>query len=247
MTATTITIPASARKILSGADFAQFIARAIVMDGEALIRPSDVKMSESTANGAMGGKLTIDGFVRALTYKVLRLAWGNYRVEAACKDLPEFAQEAIRFAHSRLIGTRGITAGLLKIVVGDACAHTAALPLLVRTPKVKQKAVKVEHKPTCNFEEAEANALETERIRSLTIVQKAESAHERLWSNYGDTLARAMLEAREAVRTMQGATPNTQIRGLFASLAEEARETLLHELAKSLGMRLTRIPAKRTA
>lgn len=132
-------IPAAHRKALSAGDIPALVARYVIGVDDALVRPSDIRLSVSVLKAGMGGKPSLDSFINGLAGITARLAWGAIRPDQACEGLPPFAQWAIQQADAGIISRKGISAGLLRALVADVVSRTAALP--VRT--IAKKADKV--------------------------------------------------------------------------------------------------------
>lgn len=132
-------IPAAHRKAMSAGDVPALVARYIVGADDALVRPSDIRLSVSVLKAGMGGKPSLDSFINGLAGIAARLAWGAIRPDQACEGLPPFAQWAIQQADAGIISRKGISVGLLRALVADVVTRTAALP--VRT--IAKKADKV--------------------------------------------------------------------------------------------------------
>lgn len=131
-------IPAAHRKALAAGDVPALVARYIIGADDALVRPSDIRLSVSVLKAGMGGKPSLDSFVNGLSGIAARLAWGAIRPDQACEGLPPFAQWAIQQADAGIVSRKGISVGLLRALVSDVVARTAALP--VRTaPKKADK------------------------------------------------------------------------------------------------------------
>ena len=131
-------IPAAHRKALSAGDIPALVARYVIGADDALVRPSDIRLSVSVLKAGMGGKPSLDSFVNGLAGIAARLAWGAIRPDQACEGLPPFAQWAIQQADAGIVSRKGISVGLLRALVSDVVTRTAALP--VRTaPKKADK------------------------------------------------------------------------------------------------------------
>lgn len=122
-------IPAAHRKALATGDIPALVARYVIGADDALVRPSDIRLSVSVLKAGMGGKPSLDSFVNGLSGIAARLAWGAIRSDQACEGLPPFAQWAIQQADAGIVSRKGISAGLLRALVADVVSRTAALPL----------------------------------------------------------------------------------------------------------------------
>lgn len=122
-------IPAAHRKALSAGDIPALVARYVIGADDALVRPSDIRLSVSVLKAGMGGKPSLDSFINGLAGIAARLAWGAIRPGQACEGLPPFAQWAIQQADAGIISRKGISAGLLRALVADVVSRTAALPV----------------------------------------------------------------------------------------------------------------------
>lgn len=128
-------IPTAHRKAMSAGDVPALAARYIVGADDALVRPSDIRLSVSVLKAGMGGKPSLDSFINGLAGIAARLAWGAIRPDQACEGLPDFAAWAIQQADKAIISRKGISAGLLRALVADVVTRTAALPVRTATKK----------------------------------------------------------------------------------------------------------------
>lgn len=238
-----VTITKPAKKLIYGINAETLAARVIPHAAATMIKPSDVKMSDATANAAMGGKLTPEGFMSALLFKTVRLAWGACKVEQATANLPEFAVFAIKDAHSRLMGTSGITAGELRAIAVHAFNATAELP-------VKVKAVKVETPSKVETLTADKTPDETPAL--LEASKRAERIHnmrhmQALNEKAGILLDFQRMQERDQER--ENAKRNTvefRLKSAREAIKAVDEDTLRVMLAE-LGYELRRKPVKKAA
>lgn len=132
-------IPTAHRKALATGNIPALVARYVVGADDALVRPSDIRLSVSVLKAGMGGKPSLDSFINGLAGITARLAWGAITAAQAADGLPDFAAWAVHQADAGIISRRGISAGLLRALVADVVSRTATLP--VRT--IAKKADKV--------------------------------------------------------------------------------------------------------
>ena len=158
-------IPAAHRKALATGDIPALVARYIIGAGDALVRPSDIRLSVSVLKAGMGGKPSLDSFVNGLAGIAARLAWGAIRPDQACEGLPPFAQWAIRQADAGIISRKGISAGLLRALVADVVSRTAALPL--RTAPAKADKVRTIAAPVADAADAAPPPAPVDRTTAL--------------------------------------------------------------------------------
>ena len=155
-------IPAAHRKALSAGDIPALVARYVIGVDDALVRPSDIRLSVSVLKAGMGGKPSLDSFINGLAGITARLAWGAIRPDQACEGLPPFAQWAIQQADAGIISRKGISAGLLRALVADVVSRTAALP--VRTIAKKADKVRTIPAPSAAAAPAPAPAPAVDRV-----------------------------------------------------------------------------------
>jgi len=141
-------IPAAHRKALATGDIPALVARYVIGADDALVRPSDIRLSVSVLKAGMGGKPSLDSFINGLAGIAARLAWGAIRPDQACEGLPPFAQWAIQQADAGIVSRKGISVGLLRALVSDVVTRTAALP--VRTIAKKADKVRTIAAPTAD-------------------------------------------------------------------------------------------------
>ena len=149
-------IPAAHRKALSAGDIPALVARYVIGADDALVRPSDIRLSVSVLKAGMGGKPSLDSFINGLAGIAARLAWGAVRPSQACEGLPPFAQWAIQQADAGIVSRKGISVGLLRALVSDVVSRTAALP--VRTIAKKADRVRTITAPAADAAPAPAPA-----------------------------------------------------------------------------------------
>ena len=133
-------IPAPRRKALMHADVPALVARYIIGADDALVRPSDIRLSVSVLKAGMGAAASLDSFINGLAGIAARLAWGAITAAQAADGLPDFAAWAVHQADAGIISRKGISAGLLRALVADVVTRTAALP--VRTAPAKAGKVR---------------------------------------------------------------------------------------------------------
>ena len=141
-------IPAARRKALAHADVPALVARYIIGADDALVRPSDIRQSVAVLKTGMGAAAGLESFINGLAGIAARLAWGAITADQAADGLPDFSAWAVREADRSIISRKGISAGLLRVLVADVVQRTAALP--VRTAPTKANKVKTIAAPTTN-------------------------------------------------------------------------------------------------
>ena len=164
-------IPAAHRKALATGDIPALVARYVIGADDALVRPSDIRLSVSVLKAGMGGKPSLDSFVNGLAGIAARLAWGAIRPDQACEGLPPFAQWAIQQADAGIISRNGISAGLLRALVADVVTRTAALP--VRTAPKKADKVRTITAPARADDAAPAAVDRTAALAALARMTRA--------------------------------------------------------------------------
>lgn len=240
---TAVTITKPAKKLIHGINAETLAARVIPHAADTIVKPSDVKMSDATANAAMGGKLTPEGFMAALLFKTVRLAWGACRIEQATANLPEFAVFAIKEAHSRLMGTKGITAGELRAIAVHAFSATAELPVKTKAVKAETPS-KVETLPADKApDESPALIEETKRAERIHNARHMQALNEKA----GILLDFQRMQERDQER--ENAKRNTvEYRVNAAREAIQAvDENTLRAMLAELGYELRRKPVKKAA
>lgn len=243
------TIPATVAKTF-GASVPALVARVVpvtVPDLD-LFKPSDIRMSDSAARAAMNAKLDkgeqAHAFVQGFVFLAVRLAWGSIKLDSALQGQTKYGEFALRKFHASLTGTSGITAGLLRMATESALSDMLALPAPAKKAKSVPAPVAISA-PAPDVEAVAAHAF----AQGQAAIAANEAAHETAWAEYGDTLAKAMKEARETVvaLTVKHATLADQVRDEVASMPDDSRLQLLQELAHAYGFRLSRAPAKKSA
>lgn len=235
-------IPATARKPLQAQDFAALAARVIVGGDTALIKPSDIRTPVAVLKAGMGAKPTPETFVTGLAGIAARLAWGAIKPEQAADGLPDFAAWAIHECRRRIIGTQGITAGLLRIVVADVATATAALPI---KPKAETKTAPAKigaPAPAPAPEEAETAAADAahRRAQQIDAMRRNAAQAERAGILLDFAQHSARLAAQVEARRMSAAHRASTLRDAIMS----ADESILRELLAERGFTLAK---KRTA
>lgn len=238
-----VTISKSAQKVIVSAPAQELVTRAVPHSDTTMIKPSDIKMADSVANVALGGKSSADAFVRALLFKTVRLAWGATKLDAAVKDLPEFAVFAVKTAHGELMGTKGITAGELRRIVVKAFDLTAALPIKAKVETDKSPSKVEVIAPTQEPDETPALVEAQKRAERILNMRHMQALNEKA----GILLDFQRMEERDAERVR--AMENT-----VAYRVESARkavqavdEAVLREILAGMGYELRRKPVKKAA
>lgn len=247
------TLPATVAKTF-GDNIPALVARVIPVTHADLdlFKPSDIRMSDSAARAAMNARLDkgeqAHAFVQGFTFLAVRLAWGSIKLESALQGQTKYGAHALETFHRSLTGTSGISAGLLRMACESALASMLALP--APAPAKKAKPVPAPVAITAPASEVDQDTIAAHAFaQGQAALAANETAHETAWAEYGDTLAKAMKEARHAVEqlTVKHATQAEAIRAEFTAVPESEREQLLRELAEAYGFRLSRIPAKKAA
>lgn len=96
-------------------------------------KPSHVAMNSHTARAAMGGAMSVPGFVTGLLWSVAAFAHGQKSVEQLIEGLPSASQFAIRHACGLVKKGAGISAGSMETVT------LAALQAMLELPPAPQK------------------------------------------------------------------------------------------------------------
>ena len=164
-------IPAAHRKALATGDIPALVARYVIGADDALVRPSDIRLSVSVLKAGMGGKPSLDSFINGLAGIAARLAWGAIRPDQACEGLPPFAQWAIQQADAGIVSRKGISVGLLRALVSDVVTRTAALP--VRTIAKKADKVRTITAPAADAAPAPAPVDRTAALAELARMTRA--------------------------------------------------------------------------
>lgn len=96
-------------------------------------KPSHVAMNSHTARAALGGSVSVPGFITGLLWSVAAFAHGQKSVEQLVDGLPSASQFAIRHACGLLKKGAGISAGSMETVT------LAALQAMLELPAPQKK------------------------------------------------------------------------------------------------------------
>lgn len=254
-----VTITKPAKKLIQGINAETLALRALPHGGATVIKPSDIKMDNATANGNMGGKLTPEGFLKGLMFKTVRLAWGACTLEQAIRDLPKFAQFAIEQAHSKLMGTSGITAGELRSIVVQAFNATAELPVATKVAKVETPSPVQISAPTQEPDEAPKLIEESKRAERIHNMRHMQALNEKAGilldfqrmqerDQERENAKRNTIEFRQkAVWEALSRVDSMQVFREMAKNIVESDESELRAMMAELGYELRRKPVKKAA
>lgn len=238
-----VTITKPAKKLINGVNAETLAMRALPHADATIVKPSDIKMADSIANTAMGGKSSPDAFVRALLFKAVRLAWGACTVEQASRDLPKFAQFAIEQVHAKLMGTKGITAGELRSIVVQAFNATAELPVATKSAKVETPSPVQISAPVQEPDETPKLVEESKRAERIHNARHMQALNEKA----GILLDfQRMQERDEANKRAMENTVAYRVNAAREAL-HAVDETLLREMLAEMGYELRRKPVKKAA
>lgn len=221
-------IPAAHRKALSAGDIPALVARYVIGADDALVRPSDIRLSVSVLKAGMGGKPSLDSFINGLAGIAARLAWGAIRPDQACEGLPPFAQWAIKQADKAIISRKGISAGLLRALVADVVTRTAALP--VRTAPKKADKVRTITAPARADDAAPAAVDRTAALAALARMTRAVADAP---INTRDPIPHQITdaEAAEASAALVASAARTKAEAEASAAADAARKAEAEERA----------------
>ena len=213
-------IPAAHRKALATGDIPALVARYVIGADDALVRPSDIRLSVSVLKAGMGGKPSLDSFVNGLAGIAARLAWGAIRPDQACEGLPPFAQWAIQQADAGIISRKGISAGLLRALVADVVTRTASLP--VRTAPAKAGKVRTITAPA----QADDAAPAVDRAAALAELARMTRAAADAPINTRDAVPHQITdaEAAEASAALDASAARMKAEAEASAAAEAARK-----------------------
>lgn len=190
-------IPAAHRKALATGDIPALVARYIIGADDALVRPSDIRLSVSVLKAGMGGKPSLDSFVNGLAGISARLAWGAIRPDQACEGLPPFAQWAIQQADAGIVSRKGISAGLLRALVSDVVTRTASLPLR-SAPKKADKVRTIAAPAADAADAADATPALVDRLAQLAELARMTRAVADAPINTRDSIPHQTTDAEQA-------------------------------------------------
>ncbi len=262
---TVATLSAATRKAFSAVPLGNILHGAIFRDGvtnETTIRPSDIRMSSATALTALGGKMSPQSFILGLTFAAVRFAHGN-QIDAS--GLPAGSMTALNASLSLIKKGAGIgalsletavTAGikaLLALPAPVAKKKPAALPVTVTTTmpenlnrltlragiaRRSESAVN-DCDDAGNFNPHHARALVAYSSRAAAAQAAAQAAAKAEAAKADDLAAKAAKFERDA---------ESSAAALIASVtARRDAQEIARSIAESLGFRLVRIPAKKSA
>ena len=184
-------IPAPRRKSLAHADVPALVSRYIIGADDTLIRPSDIRQSVAVLKTGMGAAAGLESFINGLAGIAARLAWGAITPDQAADGLPDFSAWAVREADRAIISRKGISAGLLRVLVADVVTRTAALP--VRTAPAKANKGRTISAPA-QADDAPA----VDRVAALAELARMTRAAADAPINTRDAIPHALTEAEQA-------------------------------------------------
>ena len=184
-------IPAPRRKALAHADIPALVARYIIGPDDTLVRPSDIRQSVAVLKTGMGAAAGLESFINGLAGIAARLAWGAITPDQAADGLPDFSAWAVREADRAIISRKGISAGLLRVLVADVVTRTAALP--VRTAPAKANKGRTISAPA-QADDAPA----VDRVAALAELARMTRAAADAPINTRDAIPHALTEAEQA-------------------------------------------------
>ena len=256
---TVATLSAATRKAFSAVPLEDILHGAIFREGVtdlATIKPSDIRMNQAAALTALGGKMSPQSFVLGLVFAAVRFAHGN---QIDVRGLPAGSLVAINASLSIIKKGAGISAmsletavlegikALLALPAPTAKKKPAALPVMLSTPTLPETLNRIALRAgiarrsesavnDCDesgeFNPHHASALakaETAKVETA----KAEAA------KAADLAAKAAQFERDA---------ESSANALVATITSRRdAEVIARTIAESLGFRLVRIPAKKSA
>jgi hypothetical protein len=92
------------------------------------IVPSAIGMNAHAAKSAMGGAVSVPGFITGLAWSLCAIAHGQKKLSVLQEGLPAASQFALSAGASRIKHGAGITAGSLETVVLASLKEMLALP-----------------------------------------------------------------------------------------------------------------------
>jgi hypothetical protein len=92
------------------------------------ITPSSIGMNAHAAKSAMGGAVSVPGFITGLCWSLCALAHGQKKLSALQEGLPPASQFALAHGASQFKPGAGISAGSLETVVLASLKAMLALP-----------------------------------------------------------------------------------------------------------------------
>lgn len=256
---TVATLSAATRKAFSAVPINDILHGAIFRDGvtnETTIRPSDIRMSSATALTALGGKMSPQSFILGLIFAVVRFAHGNL-IDA--NGLPAGSMTALNASLGLIKKGAGISALSLETAVLAGIEALLALP----APVAKKKPAALPVTSTITTMPENLNRL---TLRA-GIARRSESAvndcddesgefnphHARALVAYSSRRAAKNAEAAKAADLAAKAAQferdaESSAAALIASVtARRDAQEIARSIAESLGFRLVRIPAKKSA
>lgn len=252
----TATLSAATRKAFNAVPINAIVHGAIFRDGianETSIKPSDIRMTTSAAHTALGGKMSPQSFVLGLIFAVVRYAHGN-KIEI--NKLPLGSQVAVDEACSLIKMGAGISA--LSLETATLAGVQALLALPAPAKKVPATA------PALAAPALAAPALNLPALRAgIAARQPITDCDEDGYSNVhlgtAQTLAdkRAQDAAKDAANSailreiaaeqFDKDAANSAANLVTTVTARRDAEEIARSIAASLGFKLVRIPAKKSA
>lgn len=224
-------IPAPRRKSLSAANVPALVGRYIVGADDALVRPSDIRLSVSVLKAGMGAAASLDSFINGLAGIAARLAWGAITAAQAAEGLPDFAAWAVHQADAGIISRKGISAGLLRALVADVVSRTAALP--VRTIAKKADKVRTITAPAPAQADAAPAPAAVDRAAALAELARMTRAVADAPINTRDAIPHQITdaEAAEASAALDASAARMKAEAEASAAAEAARKADAEERA----------------
>ena len=257
---TVATLSAATRKAFSAVPLETILHGAIFREGVTdmtTIKPSDIRMSSAAAITALGGKMSPQSFVLGLVFAVVRYAHGN-QIDATL--LPEGSKVALNASLSVIKKGAGISALSLETAVLAGIKALLALP----APIARKKLAALPVTSTITTMPENLNRL---TLRA-GIARRSESAvndcddesgefnphHARALVAYSSRAAKAASDAAERAAAAAAAAAQFE-RDVVSSAAtivssimsRKDAEAIARAIAKSLGFRLVKATAKKTA
>lgn len=250
----TVTLSAIARKAFTAINPAKIVSDLIANAGDkSSLVPSDIRMTTIAARTMMGVKMTPQSFTQGLCFVLLKVAHGA-KYETLTDGMPAGSVTAVSAACGTFKRGAGISALQLDHAVQTGFHALLALP----APESKKKVEPLPSAGTTGTttETKIENATPHWSELSGPINQDADSAIAEDSANklldlrmidQAAAIARAAAERAEGAAKFERDAESSAAAIVASVTSRRDAETIARTIAESLGFRLVRIPAKKSA
>jgi len=135
------------------------------------IRPSDIGMNAHAAKSAMGGAVSVPGFITGLAWSLCAIAHGQKKLSVLQEGLPAASQFALMHGSSLFKHGAGITADSLETIVLASLKEMLALPAPAKRVATEDPTVVAARAESLAKAEAERRAAEACAAEQASIVK----------------------------------------------------------------------------